>query len=776
MSWKKVKKGLKRTFNQAVGRPADAPITLKSTINLVESAVVTTVNVASLGLYKKSDIKDNLDTIQNFINDTGMWVRDALANGLEWIFNQLGYEDETVYTVFKNTSKLMSIGNSFQSEFDAKLIDVILNEKDIPTMYIGYMTNGRAGVIDQYFVDASVDYVYGLPSITYTNRLGIEDASKTSILDSLAQKGVTNIQGISVDLKESIGTVEWILAIASKVPELQYSGYGLYNGVKYRYSSHTGSGPYEVTFKSDTGGLLNTTIPKPEQGRPFYYLNATGVRGGENIQIHELKLLGEVALPVTNDDVPFLDIDLDEVPDTNTLLAAPILLIRDDKHTLTPSSAVYQSVEKVLDSIDLELKQLADSINNNDQIQHVTDVFATHLVSIYSNDKVSKKYLYYFFNALHSIKGNVTKEKFMQGGMFKGLAQTLLAVKEDGGYNYALAIDWSYLDYSEGSIGPIGEIRLDMVELPTVRNVEESDPATGEDIIVDTGYDPSYIVFHHQVTGTKIRRLTVSGITVTNSLIGESFGLVSNKIVNPATIKEEEKGNLYVPYLHAIGCRFEYAEVEELFYRSLAVVILAETKQVIDWYKTENFNNLIDAASFIVSVIVTGGVGAFAVKKLIDAAVDKILDNSPGLSKDEKMALRAIQVVATIYLVSKPGSLSAFTVDNAVMYSTAVSNLVRYYSNYEIESLQEKFNNEVSRYNSAMDKLKEIEDGLATDESINPLLLLQSANARIETPVAFYNRVYTTNTADMCYDYISRYHDTALTLPRMLHFDGDTLN
>jgi hypothetical protein len=294
------------------------------------------------------------------------------------------------------------------------------------------------------------------------------------------------------------------------------------------------------------------------------------------------------------------------------------------------STELYQTSKKLLKRIGVKLDDLADKINENEDIDDVDFAFIVFGVPLVTQTPAGKRYLWDFFSYLDGISA-VTQSQFDDWDSSPDKASTAPATNtlqiydsENRANNYDVKIQWQYIKKSvlSGAIhsaAKIGDVDTSMGGASQF-GLEQSSGYT--DMMVDS----SIFYLRKQIAENTYEVLEVSGLVWQNFIYdGKAVELTAHEAFNN---EDEDVGTGFIIPLNrdifrAMGGRWMTqlgAESTMLVFNCYQVV-----KQ--KWYQTGIFKVLLIVVAIVITVLFppSGGIFAGVVSGLASIGVTGLL-------------------------------------------------------------------------------------------------------------------------------------------------------
>ena len=454
----------------------------------------------------------------------------------------------------------------------------------------------------------------------------------------------------------------------------------------------------------------------------------------------------------------------------------PIVPLRRDNSDLTSAShqdtELYKSSKAMLSMVNLDIDELAKTLNSNPSIKDIDHAYIMFGVNIHTQEQASLRYLCDFFDYMadqsvykkehytepdirSSKKRNVVSSPLLR----RNLTPIDVSLKE---YGFDISLNYKYITTTlkAGSIGPIG----------FAASVRKGDDIT----------------FRLQIASYTYKEIFVCELIHTNTIY-QGHAVVTT--VSGST----ENENLIIPINFGISKDMPLLRRNALYYDSFRMVITSYDVQKVKWYQTGIFKILF----FIVAIVITiytGGAGAWlsglasAAELGVIAVLNYVLPTLLiGMAVNYGMKFVAKAVGGEFALIlGVVAAVAAFSVGPGSNFTLLGEALPSASTLLQCSSALMNAGNEAI-YDEIMDVMKEMEQFdayadkkigvletaqklLQTNEDLNPLQMIVFTPPYLavpsESPEAFYNRtIHNTNIGVLCLDVIENYADIMLKLP-----------
>ena len=293
----------------------------------------------------------------------------------------------------------------------------------------------------------------------------------------------------------------------------------------------------------------------------------------------------------------------------NQVMASPyfpsIPLRVDNKDYTTEEhqkTQLFKTSEKFLDKLGIDIHEIADNINDNDQIDEIDYAFIVFGVDIKTENWATKEYLWRFFKHLDGMSMYV-KDDFQQwensGGPSNGSPKTNTLRIRHPRYEkdrYNIELQWQYIETSveTGSVGKIGDIQI-------VSGTGVTWNFRGTDMVLDA----STLYVRKQITENSYEEMRVVGLVYENHVYnGHSVILTTQDAFD-----DPDENGFIIPLNRAILQDMSLKHVTQLAYNCTHAVF--NSYQVVKkrWYQRGWFKVLMVIVAIVITVVTMGSDG-----------------------------------------------------------------------------------------------------------------------------------------------------------------------
>jgi hypothetical protein len=287
----------------------------------------------------------------------------------------------------------------------------------------------------------------------------------------------------------------------------------------------------------------------------------------------------------------------------------PIVPVRENNNTLAvtgapvfdsggvqtkPPTALWASANSLLNTLELNYKNLGESVNKNPGIKHVDHAYVILGVDILTQSQPGMEYLSKYFTYLFGLnpssKATFDHSLALAEEVTAPPKATIITIK-DANYHIEIGYTWITNDVKTGSIGKRNFSTSTVVKKSPYKRTGFS-------------YERTEITFRRQITDTTYSETVVAGLTHTNHVY-KSYTIDST--VDSAGAKGSDgkrtDKNFVVPLNYAITLNMQLPVANDLMYESLWMVFNSYEVVELKWYETSFFQFVIVVAGIAISII-----------------------------------------------------------------------------------------------------------------------------------------------------------------------------
>lgn len=465
----------------------------------------------------------------------------------------------------------------------------------------------------------------------------------------------------------------------------------------------------------------------------------------------------------------------------------PFVYFRHKKKSVAkdPNSVEYKSSTKLMKYLGMDYGDLAESINQNPDIDDVEQALFMMAVPADTTNELEQGYLFDFFNRAYLESGGMVRSSSVKIASIASAmsttgrgAETSIVI-EDARSKMTLGMTGLYKQNKVGVVAPVGKHTSARI----VQNVTNTSIAYADEF--DTIGSPytwvSKVPCHYyrkQVSTNIYEELQVYELNMSYRVWGDY-----------ETTSDDDGKILLVPIDHSITENYSAADREELYARSFHYVFNSRVVTKIKWYQGAFFRFVLIVVAVVITIlgdysgsalnaallleeyglaalIILEGLATMAVVNVVMKLFVKLVGAEFALVFAAAVALYAgYQVFDTGSVAGAP-----WASDLLNLASGLVKEVGSFYT-AEIQGLQEEYTNFLSDAKEQDAALQTAANLLKGDSLLSPFVIFG------ESCDDFYNRtVHAGNIGTVAFDAIHNYVDIALTLPKLDTTVGDTFS
>ena len=434
-------------------------------------------------------------------------------------------------------------------------------------------------------------------------------------------------------------------------------------------------------------------------------------------------------------------------------------------------TADYKSMVALGRTMDLEWTSWVDEIHKSvGSLKDVRQIYMAYALPANTTDPIIQEYMYEYFLGLYGRIPDTFADSSFNGlhrdmiawGSKRGLSYDIV----DNAYNNEITFkSLGYMDIN-GSIGDVGTVA-------SGRNRERV--TTGRRGAQGMFSAYAYITYHYyrkQLTPTTYREVRVYGLTATERVKG-----------GKVTVASDDSDNLLIPLDIAVDHEFNMRQLEELYTKSMYIVL--HTIKVVKekWYQTGIFK----AIMFIVTVVVSyffppAGVAMYgwmaALYAVAQAIIISIVINLAvkllvNLGVDVGFAAAVVAVIALFYggyvALGRTAGVAGVTTQQLLQISSQAFSMSSQGYALQTQKAIQEFNSLMADLTKEEKEIQQAAKDLGLGVS-GPLLMFEppvSIGVRMgESPDDYYDRsIRINNLASTIYSLTERSVDLSVSLP-----------
>lgn len=468
---------------------------------------------------------------------------------------------------------------------------------------------------------------------------------------------------------------------------------------------------------------------------------------------------------------PILD-HLIETPPTQKLMGQffPFAYFRYDKSSMKNLEGTheYESTEKLLDYLGMDLADIIDAVHENPDIDDVQQAMMMFVVPANTQNQLELDYLHTFFAQLANVGEHQFKSELNANinAYFGGLYERRHAIEiKDKRFRMALSHGQIFKRLRAGRLGKIGHCSFsyESVSLP-----HQTTP--GQNVSLSYGYDTiteSRHIYRKQISTGVYEEIVVTNLQTKYHIYGSH-----------STLGDEQDNILLVPLDYSIIKEYSIPDREKLYSRSLHFIFNSLVQQKVKWYESGFFGFILMVIAIIImaytgaptiAALQAGTLTAAAVlvkilyasvKALVISVATRIIADVVGV--EIAMVLALLVAAYGFYEASStPGGLknapwASTLLDTSVGLVKGASTKIQ----SQILEVQGEISNFLADAEQAWEDLRESQKLLETDSVLSPFVYLG------ESPDNFYNRtIHSGNLGVVSIQANSYFVENALRLP-----------
>lgn len=471
----------------------------------------------------------------------------------------------------------------------------------------------------------------------------------------------------------------------------------------------------------------------------------------------------------------------------------PFIFFRSERGNLAAEehhdTEHYRAASKMLDYLGMDYQGLSDSIHENPDIKDVRQAIMTFSVPITSEHPLEQRYLYDFFNDLYQQNASANRgPRNVYSNMVNPTSEGLII--QDADYKVMMTYREIRRKTVGGKIGAVGTYSSGLTNVtgPVTYTTRES--LGGGEFMERTHIRMGEIqsrFFRHQVSESFYTEILV---------LAPEF---SYQLTRTRTIyRLLDSDDFLVPLNKQIVDQYSNKIKNELYLRSLHLVVNSVTTVRVKWYETSAFRFVLTVAAVVISAwtgfsdggqlaawVTTLGVNATAAV-VIAVIVQAVVVNIAFEWVAKQVGAEVAMVLAVVALVA--GATDAFQA-GGLQQATWAENLITLANGLMtgaesvFQDMIEGVQNEIVALNELQDLRREeldaAQDLLSTQSILDPWEMIRPKPLVFfgEAPGDYFERtVHSGNVGTWGYDAIEHYVDLSLKLPTFHSTMGDTFN
>lgn len=447
-------------------------------------------------------------------------------------------------------------------------------------------------------------------------------------------------------------------------------------------------------------------------------------------------------------------------------------------------SAAYKSTVRLADSIGLDYQYLGDRIHDNEDANKLEQAVLMMGVPAKTGNAVEAEYLFRFFDRLYKESG-ATTGLGTNGVLDASRPGKAIRIRER---DFDCTLSFSRLNrkHKTGSIGPADTYDCKETSITKYRYMYRRVRDTGGGYTTEA-YSVPYSVkelrYRWQTSENTYQELTVENLKLRYAIYG-SKGVDANV----------GNSKLIIPLDYYVARSMRYVKKDQLYYRSLHLVLNSKVTKTVKWYQRGAFQVVL----VIVAVVISFWIGGADGGSLIGAALGVASGTAIALilaiveAVVISLAVREAFKVVIKELGVEFGAVLSVVAFVAAMYganvgsdwSTAAMQAGNNLASVSMEQHQKDVMAEYNEERQAFELLKEqklaeleeAENLLQQYSLLDPRSFIAKEPQIIpgESPDSLYQRtVHTGNPGILQYDHIESYVDINTRLPTFTELVGE---
>lgn len=560
----------------------------------------------------------------------------------------------------------------------------------------------------------------------------------------------------------------------------------------YYTTTTTVDGPTTTTRTKDPGEVTHTdtVVTNPDDYTEVTTVTVTTVSGSTAtdvvtvttvIQSRPLFWMYQIGLgtyPVLDSWLSFEDLVSPYYP------SIPIRVknvdFTDEAHQDTD---LYKTGKKILKKVGIDIQDLADSVNDNEDIDDIDYCYVTFGVNLNAKSQECKRYMYRFFEHLQSIS-SVSQGDFDTWIPGSGASPPTNVLKvfseENRSAHHDIELQWQYINTTVETGTVFDAAEVDDVEVALDGGQDELSWGGFE----DNRLDKTKLIVKKQITEDSYIKLEICGLTYENFVYkGKSVQLTAYDSLREPDEDEEEEEGFILPLNYEIIRNTPMVELTDLAYQINHLVFNCYKIVKQKWYQSGLFKIILIIVAIVV-IVVTWGSATPAVATalatalggttlaIVLAATIFVLGSMVLMNILTKAAIdifgqefgALIAVIASFVVmnwsnlsnlfnqVATNGLSSIITAQNIIQATTFLSNAYGAYVGGQLSKIQKQQMGLWSEYDEKMDEIERLtKENLGTNlDMIDIQGFTQAAYVQLfESPNGFLSRTLLTG-SDIC--------------------------
>ena len=450
----------------------------------------------------------------------------------------------------------------------------------------------------------------------------------------------------------------------------------------------------------------------------------------------------------------------------------------------------YKTTTKLLDYLSMDFQEIADSLNENEDIGDIDQAVMMMAIPITSENEYDMEYLYRYFDDLHAKLPPEAQTTRYTGatdmdspfGYNASVGDSYAIQITDADFDMTISFESITKRLVAGSIGEVG----------TYTNTQKTEETPVYPNLVFRGGIPAGVQTLNQ---RYLRKQITEGIYEEIHIQAPQirYNIYKDKGAEGGAADER----LLIPLDYDVVKKMSLFKMEQVYYRSLHFVFNSHVIQKIKWYQRGAFKILLIIAAIIIAIttqhweaitasaaIGAGAVTMVIIKIIVLQILESIVFELVLTELVEEIGLEAALWLAAI--VGVAGFVKSFGVADIVKWSTAdvllrastglaagIQNVIGDIFK-EIQEEYVELQTKIDEYN---DELQRVEDLLGNALDLDPLTFVADGPLVIfgEAPESYYNRtIHAGNVGVESINIVQNFVNISLRLPTMQETIGET--
>lgn len=657
---------------------------------------------------------------------------------------------------------------------------MVVESPSLPQDIASNIIQGLAIKAERFIKYGFNTYVNGLPEGLNSNNYPNIAAAKQAIYDDIYPEKAT-VYSMYLDDPSADFQAQWYLQ--NELDYLIKNGTFTYATITYTYDGAQFWGKDRVRVYYSEKSYTGEETPTYQADitrlsiEPWYH-GIYEFTTGPNTALGPLIAMYRQSTPTSHpDNIP----SLDKPTESHQGYFMPIVAIKTNNIYIDRDghreSAEYITTKAILKKVGLTLESMTENLKENPDSDDLTESNLLFAANIYSENQVTKEYLYKAFVALKDIQSSDAEIYPTEGSSIARDNVPVLSTFLIEEQNVSFQIAWNKIDTFEfnETLGEVGTFHT-QININPIAHVVTPDPfEQGND--VQTLIDRSDLYYAVQKTTTVLDVVRIHGLTITHAIPVEDFHMFSKGYL----VDDKDLQKNFIFPLH-IGLVVEFNNIKQeiLMYDTMHTLVYAVIVTKLKWYEQGWFKIVLQIIMFVIAFFTAGASLVFGstlhfatfalsmiVGKLFSVLVLPFLLKSLGA---EGAVVGAVLMTVIGAFIGGGGSIDITGLVNGldlmqmVNFATGLYTAYQQGLGYEIEMEMRELEQEQDEFNETMGDLF---DGL--EQTLDPMFMamIRYDNNSNESPQDFFHRTTgITNPGVLCYEQIPNYVPNQLALPK----------